>query len=486
MQKLGEAPGGAKEGKIGEGKEAGGRRWAALALLCVAQFVNVLGVTVVIVALPSIGRSLGLSEAGLQWVAGAYALFFGGFLLLCGRAADLYGRRLFFVLGLAVFVVGSLLCAFSGSLVVLVSARAAQGLGAAMVVPAALSMLTAIFPEGKERERAVGVWTAVAAGGGAAGFFLGGILSEALGWEWVFLLNVPVGALGIALAPVLLPESRDDGQASRKLDVLGALSITAGLLLLIYAFTKAEEHGFGPATFVILGLAAASILIFIALEARVADPLVPLGVLRSPTLTGSSLVSFVLTATTSPAGVIGTLYLQDALGYSPSIAGFAYAPFSIAVVAGSFIGAAVAGRIGAKITMVSGLVAVASAMLISCGIWAEGGLPYLLAGIVLSGLGLGCAAVASTAAGVSSVTEDKRGLASGLLNAAAQIGTALGIAALVAVAAARTEAVSGGLGAVALVAGYRLAFLVALGVALAGALGALCLIGRGGEAKDQK
>jgi EmrB/QacA subfamily drug resistance transporter len=469
------------EGMIGEGMEAVGRRWAALGLLCVAEFMNVLGATVVIVALPSIGRSLGLSETGLQWVAGAYALFFGGFLLLCGRAADLYGRRLFFVLGLAVFAVGSLSCGLAGSLPVLVSARAAQGLGAAMLLPAALSILTTIFQEGPERERAVAVWTAVAAGGGAAGFFFGGVVSEALGWEWVFFMNVPVGALGIALAPALLPESRDT-EASRRLDVTGALSITAGLLLLIYAFTTAEESGFGPGTLALLGLAASSILIFFVVEYRVADPLVPLRVLRSPLLTGSSLVAFVLTATTSPAAVIGTLYLQGALDYSPTSTGLFYAPFSLSVVAGSFVGARIAGRIGPRSAMVSGLAAVASAMLVSSGIGSAGGLPYLLTGIVVSGLGLGCAAVASTAAGVSAVAEDKRGLASGLLNAAAQIGTAVGIAALVAVAAARTGSI--GNSVAALVAGYRLAFLVAVVVAFLGAVAALGLI-RNATAHDR-
>jgi EmrB/QacA subfamily drug resistance transporter len=450
----------------------------ALALLCVAQFVNVLGVTVVIVALPSIGRSLGLSEVSLQWVAGAYALFFGGFLLLCGRAADLYGRRLFFVIGLGLFVVSSLICGLANSLPVLVAARAAQGLGAAMVVPAALSILTTIFREGEERDRAVGVWTAVAAGGGAAGFFLGGMVSEALGWEWVFFLNAPVGVLGMILAPALLPESRDT-QASRRLDVLGALSITTGLLLLIYALTRAEESGFGSGTLGILGLAVASILAFFAVEATVADPLVPLRVLRSRTLTGSSSVAFALTATTSPAAVVGTLYLQNVLDYSPTATGLAYAPFSAAVVGGSFTGARLAGRIGPRTTMVCGLAAVASAMLASSGIGADAGVPYLLTGIVVSGWGLGCAAVASTAAGVSVVTEEKRGLAAGVLNAAAQIGTAVGIAALVAVAAARTGAIPGDAkSAAALVAGYRLAFLVAAGVAFAGALGALGLIRR--------
>lgn len=456
--------------------ETGVQPGAALALLCVAQFVNVLGVTVVIVALPAIGASLGLAGADLQWVVSAYALFFGAFLLLCGRAADLYGRRLFFMVGLGVFVAASLVCGVAATLPVLVAARAVQGVGAAMVLPAALSMLTTIFPEGAQRDRAVGVWTAVAAGGGAAGFFLGGVVSETLGWAWVFLLNVPVGLVGLALAPALLLESRD-AHASRRLDVGGAACITVGLLLLIYSLTRAEQAGFSRSTLGALGLAVGAILAFLAVEARVANPLMPPRVWRSGNLTGPCLVAFALTATTGAAAVIGTLYLQNVLSYSPTATGLAYAPFSLAVVVGSLIGATLVSRVGLGFAMVSGLAVVAAAMLVSTGIKAESGSLYLLAGIVLSGLGLGCAAVASTAAGVSAVAADERGLASGLLNAAAQIGTAVGIAALGAVAAARTGIImGGGEGADALVAGYRLAFFVATGVAVVGALAALGLI----------
>lgn len=441
----------------------------ALALLCVAQFVNVLGVTVVIVALPVVGKALGLTSANLQWVVSAYALFFGSFLLLCGRAADLYGRRLFFRLGLGVFVVASFVCGVTNNLWLLVAARAVQGIGAAMVLPAALSLLTVIFPEGTGRDRAVGIWTAVAAGGGAAGFFLGGLVSESLGWEWVFFLNVPVGLLGIVLAPRLLPESRD-ARASRRLDMLGAACITMGLLLLIYGFTRAEENGFGLGTLGLLGLAVGTILAFLVVEARVENPLMPLRIWRSSRLTGSSLVSFALTSTTSAAAVIGTLYLQNILSYSPTATGLAYAPFSIAVVIGSLLGSRLVARVGPKWTMTVGLIAVAVAMLLSSRIAVTNGLPYLMSGIVVSGLGLGCAAVASTAAGVSAVGDDERGLASGLLNAAAQLGTAIGIAVLGTVAAARTGMIAGDEESVAaVVTGYQFAFLVAAGVAIVSA-----------------
>ena len=420
----------------------------------------------VIVALPAIGSSLGLTGANLQWVVSAYALLFGSFLLLCGRAADLYGRRLFFMVGLGVFVAASLVCGIANDLRVLVAARAVQGIGAAMVLPAALSLLTVIFPEGTERDRAVGVWTAVAAGGGAAGFFLGGLVSESLGWQWVFFLNVPVGLLGIVLAPKLLPESRDT-QASRQLDFLGAACVTTGLLLLIYGFTKAEENGFSLSTLGLLGLAVGAILAFLGVEARVKNPLMPLRIWRSRRLTGSSFVSFALTATTSAAAVIGTLYLQNVLNYSPTATGLAYAPFSIAVVIGSLFGSRFVARVGPKWTMTVGLIAVAIAMLLSSRIAITDGLPYLMAGIILSGIGLGCAAVASTAAGVSAVGDDERGLASGLLNAAAQLGTAIGIAVLGTVAAARTGKIAGGGESVAAtVTGYQFAFVVAAGVAI--------------------
>lgn len=210
-----------------------GRRWAVLTLLCVVQFIDVLGVTIVTVALPTIGRELGLAEQELQWVASVYALSFGSFLLLAGRAADLYGRRRLFAVGLALFTVASLVCGLASSPAMLLGARTLQGLGAAAAVPAALSLLTTTFPEGPERARALGLWTAAAAGGGVSGFFLGGVLTGALGWHWIFLINVPVGALVLALTPILLLESREQG-AGRRLDVAGAVTGTAGLVLLVY------------------------------------------------------------------------------------------------------------------------------------------------------------------------------------------------------------------------------------------------------------
>jgi EmrB/QacA subfamily drug resistance transporter len=456
----------------------GQRRWAALALLCVAQFIDVLGVTIVIVALPAIGRDLGLAEQELQWVASIYALCFGGFLLLAGRAADLYGRRRLFIGGLALFTVASLACGLAGTPALLLGARALQGLGAAVAVPAALSLLTTTFTGGPERARALGVWTAAAAGGGVTGFFLGGVLTGTLGWHWVFLVKVPVGALVLTLAPILLAERREQ-TAARRLDVAGALTGTAGLILLVYGFTRAERAGFAAAgTLGTLALAAALLAGFWLVEGRAADPIVPHRVLRSRELVGANLAAFTLTCVTSPAGVIGSLYLQQALGYPATATGLALLPFSLAAIAGSFAGGWLIARLRARATMTLGLLAVTAAMLLLSRIPARDGLPLLVAGVVIAGAGLTCAAVASTASGTAAAARDVQGMASGLLNTAAQIGTALGIAALVTVAAARTAALAGAGGPTPaqLVQGFRLAFLTAALLASLGTLATLLLV----------
>ncbi|HWI44590.1 MAG TPA: MFS transporter [Rubrobacter sp.] len=451
------------------------RKGAALVLLCVAQFVDVLDVNAVIVALHSIGQDLGFSQSGLQWVISAYVLFFAGFLLLSGRVADLWGRRLTFVAGLAVFTAASLCCGLSVSPEMLVISRAFQGLGAATTAPAALSIITTIFAEGRERDRAVAAWTAVAAGGGAAGLLLGGLITDVLGWEWIFFVNVPVGAAGIALSHVLLPESRDSA-ASRRLDLLGAGTVTSGLVLLVLGLTRTEEAGLGsPITLATLGFAAALFGSFVFVERRADDPLVPLSLFRLHGLVGAALVAFALTAATAPVGVLVTLYMQNTLRYSASLAGLAGLPFSLCVIAGSMLGGRISERIGGRAAMSSGLAVVAASALVTTGITAEGGVAFVLAGAALSGLGLGCASVASTARGTSAVEKGKRGLASGFMNTSAQVGTALGLASLLTLAATRTAVLSdrAEFAAEALVAGYRLAFLVAAGVASLGVVSAL-------------
>jgi EmrB/QacA subfamily drug resistance transporter len=460
-------------------------RWAALALVCVAQFVVVLDVTIVAIALPEIQASLGFSSADLQWVISAYTLVFGGFLMLAGRAADLYGRRLLFMGGLALFSGASLACGLAASPIALVAFRVVQGLGAAVVSPSALSILTMTFPEGEGRDRALGVWTAAAAGGGAMGWLLGGVLAGGFGWEWVFFVNVPVGALGLGLAPALLEESRD-ASAPPRLDAAGAIAVTAGLTLLVYGLTRAEETRLLSAgTLGALGLSLALIAAFVLVEGRVKDPLVPLDALRSRRLAGANLVALALTAATTPPMFLCILYVQQVLGRSPAEAGLAFPPFNISVVAGSLLGPRLTRRIGARATMVSGLLAVAFGVLLLARIPpADGHFGHLLPGFVLMGAGLGCASVASTASGTSAVDEEKQGLASGLLNAAAQVGTALGLAVLIPLSVGQTDA--DGMQGAALVEGFKLGFFGAAGIAVVGALLALLHFrGRRVEVRDR-
>lgn len=454
------------------------RRWWALALLCVAQFVDVLDVNAVIVALPTMGRELGFAPEGLQWVVTVYVLFFGGFLLLAGRLADLIGRRRMFVVGLALFATSSLLCGLAWSPMALVAFRAVQGLGAAVVAPAALSIIATTFPKGRERNFAMGVWTAVAAGGGAAGLVLGGLFTDGLGWEWVFFTNVPLGVASIVFSFVLLKADHEQ-RTSRQLDLLGAVTVTSGLVLLVYSLTRAGEADFdSPLTMVTIALALALLAAFVFIEHGVADPLVPLHVFRVRDLSGSAMVAFTNTATTSPVGIIAVLYLQKVLTYSPTLAGLLGLPLSLSVVAGSFLGSKLTGSLGARHTMALGLLGICSATLLLTGISTERGLFYVVLNAVLSGLALGCSAVASTTCGTTVMKEEERGLASGLLSSSAQIGTALGLVVLFGVAAARTAAVAAGGGPTmeAIVSGYRWAFFVGAGIAALGAAVALQLV----------
>ena len=448
-----------------------GRRWFALGLLCVAQFVVVLDATIVAIALPEIQRDLGFSRAGLQWVISAYTLVFGGFLLLAGRAADLWGRRRLFMIGLVVFTGASLACGLAGSPLALLLGRIAQGLGAAIVAPSALSSLTAAFPEGEGRGRALGVWTAAAAGGGATGWLLGGVLTGSLGWELVFLVNLPVGILGVALAPVLVSESRDEA-APPRLDVAGAVSVTAGLTLLVYGITMVEEAGLAaPVTLVSLTSSVVLLGLFVVVEGRVRHPLVPLGVFRSRVLLGANLIALVLTAATTPPMLLCTLYVQQVLGFPPAQAGLIFPPFNLAVIGGSLLGPRLVARFGPRTTMACGLLAIAAGSACLLGMSPHGGgyLLYLAPAFVLMGSGLGCASVASTTSGTTAADGNLQGLASGLLNSAAQIGTVLGLAILVPLSAARTETLTETIPPdAALVEGFKLAFLGAVLIACCG------------------
>jgi EmrB/QacA subfamily drug resistance transporter len=453
------------------GRNQESRRWLALGLLCVAQFVVVLDATIVAVALPEIQRDLGFSRAGLQWVISAYTLVFGGFLLLAGRAADLWGRRRMFIVGLAVFTGASLACGLAATPLALVLGRIAQGLGAAMVAPSALSSLTAHFPEGDGRGRALGVWTAAAAGGGATGWLLGGLLAGSLGWEWVFFVNLPVGLAGVALAPVLVSESRDQS-APPRLDVAGAVSVTAGLTLLVYGITRVEEAGLtAPVTLISLSSSVVLLAVFVVVEGWVRHPLVPLGVFRSRVLLGANLVALVLTASTTPPMLVCTLYVQQVLGFAPARAGLVFPPFNLAVIGGSLLGPRLVARLGPRTTVVCGLIAIAtgSATLLGVSSHTDGYLLYLIPAFVLMGTGLGCASIASTASGTAAADGNLQGLASGLLNSAAQIGTVLGLAILVPLSAARTQTLAETIPAdAALVGGFKLAFLGAAAISACG------------------
>ena len=445
-----------------------------------AQFVVVLDATIVAIALPEIQVDLGFSQAGLQWVISAYTLVFGGFLLLAGRAADLWGRRRLFMVGLAVFTGASLACGLAASPPALVLGRIAQGLGAAIVAPSALSSLTAAFPEGEERGRALGVWTAAAAGGGATGWLLGGLLTGSLGWEWVFFVNLPVGLAGVTLAPLLISESRDE-TAPPRLDVTGAVSVTAGLTLLVYGITRVQEVGLtAPVTLVALASSVVLLAGFVAVEGRVAHPLVPLGIFRSRGLLGANLVALVLTAATTPPMLLCTLYVQRVLGYPPAEAGLVFPPFNVAVIGGSLLGPRLVTRFGPRATMACGLLAIAAGAVCLVGIPRHGGyLLYLIPAFVLMGSGLGCASVASTTSGTSAADGGLQGLASGLLNSAAQIGTVLGLAILIPLSAARAEALAGTVPAgAALLEGFRLAFFGAAGIAAFGVVIPLLFIRR--------
>jgi len=405
---------------------------ARLALLCVAQFVVVLDVTIVAIALPAVGDDLGVGAADLQWVVSAYTLTFGGLLMLAGRAADLYGRRRAFRAGLLLFAAASLGCALAPTAAALVAVRALQGAGAALVAPSALALLVATHDEGPVRTRALAVWTAAAAGGGATGWVLGGAISGGLGWEWVFAVNVPIGLAGALVAGRLLPESSEPGAA--RLDVPGALTLTAGVGAVLLGLTRGEADGASAVTTLApLAAGAVMLVLFAAIERRAPAPLLPPGALRAPGLARAVFAALAITGSTTPAMFLCVLHVQHEGGLAPAEAGLLFVPMSLAVVAGSLAGPRITARIGERRAMAGGLVVVAAGaawLAISAATSVA-----LLAPFVLIGGGLGAASVASTAAGTAA-DADRPGLASGLLNTAAQLGSALGLALLVAPAAA--------------------------------------------------
>ncbi|MGH2993271.1 MAG: MFS transporter, partial [Solirubrobacterales bacterium] len=375
------------------------RRWIALALLCMAQFVVVLDAAIVNVALPSIGDALSFSQENLSWVVNAYVLTFGGFLLLGGRLADLLGRRRVFMFGLALFALASLVGGFATSEAWLIAARAVQGLGAAILSPAALSIVTTTFRDGAERNRALGAWGAVAGSGGAAGVLLGGVLTEYLGWEWVLWVNVPIGIVAAAVAPMLIRESRSESE-TRSFDLGGAISVTAGLSVLVYALVDAEGAGWGSTqTIVLLAAAAALIGAFVAIVRRSEAPLVPFGIFRLRTLTGANVVGVLTGASLFSMFFFISLYMQQVLGYSAIKAGLSYLPLALTIILTAGVASQLVTRVGFKPVLAAGMAFIAAGLAWFSQVSVGGGFATdILGPSLLAAAGLGLAFVPQTIA----------------------------------------------------------------------------------------
>jgi EmrB/QacA subfamily drug resistance transporter len=461
------------------------RRWFALILLCATQFMVVLDVAIVNVALPSIQEALDFSQENLQWIVSAYTLTFGGFLLLGGRTADLLGRRRVFMVGLVIFTLASLACGLSESEGFLICARAVQGLGAAIISPAALSIITTTFAEGAERNKALGIWGAIAGIGGAAGVLLGGILTDTLGWEWIFFINVPVGALVLALTPVLVEESRAIGMP-RRFDVAGAVTVTAGLALLVYGLVRTETVGWAAdETIGALAGALALLIAFVAIEIRTTSPLMPLRIFRLRSLTGANVVGLLLGASIFGMFFFLSLYMQQVLGYSALRTGIGYLLVAIVIIIAAAASQALVTRFAVRPILALGMVLLLAGLLWFLQVSVDGGYAYTLApGFVLAGIGLGFAFVPVSIAALQGVLPSEAGIASGLINTSQQVGGALGIAVLSTIANTRTNHILEDAGgdpaalAGALTEGFQYAFAVAAGFALIGLIATLVLIER--------
>ena len=456
------------------------RKWLALALLSAVQFMVVLDIAIVNVALPSIQVDLGFSQENLQWVISAYALVFGGFLLLGGRAADLLGRRRIFLVGTIVFTISSLLAGLAWSEASLIGARAFQGLGAAVITQAALSILSTTFVEGRERNIALGVWGAVGGFGAAAGVLMGGVLTDALSWEWIFFVNIPVGLTALVLAPILLKESRD--ASVKSFDALGAVLVTSGLSSLVYAITQAATDGWLAGKTVAFFAASIVLLLgFIAWEVRHPEPLMRFGILRTKTVTGANVAGFILGTSTFSLFLMLTLYMQQVLGYSPMKTGVAYLAVAGTAIFTSAIAAQLVTRIGVKPVLVVGMTSLTAGLVYFTHVSVGGSyLADLLPGFLLIAVGLGFSFVPISIAALAGIQPAEAGLASGLINTSQQIGGALGIAALSTIATSRTEdAIAGGsTQAAALVSGFHGALLAGVILAAIGIVAALTLIRR--------
>jgi EmrB/QacA subfamily drug resistance transporter len=431
------------------------RRWRAFAVLAVAYFMTVADLAIVNVALPTIGRKLHIAESDLQWVVTGYALTFGGFLLLGGRAADLLGRRRILLAGLAVFTTASLGCGLATAEGFLIAMRCVQGLGAAIVLPAALSIVMNMFPEGAERNKALGAWGAIGASGATVGVMAGGLLTRYAGWEYIFYLNVPIGAAALALAPRIVPESRL-ATKQRRFDPFGAVTVTGGISLLVYAISTAPQAGWDTVrTVSLLAASAALLAAFLVIETRVEAPLMPLRIFRLKTLAGGNAVGLLLGGSFFAFIFIGTLYMQQVLGYSPLRAGLAWLATSLTSVAFAGLAQALVTRGSAKLVLAAGMAMIGGGALWASQVPAGGHFWANLAGpFLITGIGTAFAFIPVSIAALAGVAEHEAGLASGLINTSQQLGGAIGIAVASTIAASRaTDLLERGAGETAALAG---------------------------------
>src|SRR4051794_23040290 len=458
-------------------REGDRRRWLILSVLVVAQFMVVLDVAIVNVALPTIKNDLHFSEGGLQWVITAYAIVFGGVLLLGGRMADLLGRRRIFMLGMAVFTIFSLLDGLAWSSSSLIAFRGLQGLGAALLSPAALSILTTEFEEGRERNVALGIWGAASGSGGAAGVLLGGALTSAFSWSWIFFINVPVGVLVLAVTPWLLRESRA-ALDHRYFDTAGAASITGGLMLLVYAMTRATQHGWATTeTIGLLAGSAALIVGFVVIELRSKAPLLPMGIFRLRTLAASNISGLLLAAAVFSQFFLLTLYMQQVLHYSALKTGVAYVALTLSIIGFSAVSQALATRIGIRRVLPIGLLLSAAGLVLYAQLPVHGHYFWdLFPAFLLSGIGLALAFVPMSIGALTGVQQSEAGIASGLINTSQQIGGAIGVAAATTIATTFTRHYvsahpgATALGGNALTHGFQITFYVLAALAVVGAV----------------
>ncbi|MGZ4273745.1 MAG: MFS transporter [Solirubrobacteraceae bacterium] len=461
-------------------------RWRAFALLAIAYFMTIIDLTIVNVSLPTIGRDLHFSDTSLQWVVTAYALTFGGFLLLGGRAADLLGRRRMLMLGLALFTAASLGCAVATTEAVLIATRAVQGMGAAVMLPAALSIVMNMFREGAERNKALGVWGGLGAGGATVGLIAGGLLTRYAGWQYIFYLNVPIGVAALALAPRIVPESRL-ATRRRRFDALGAIAGTGGLVLLVDAISQAPQYGWGAArTLVALGASVALLVAFLLIESRVPEPILPLRIFRLRTLAGANVAGLLLGGSFFAFIFVGTLYMQEVLHYSALQTGAAWLAASLTSIALAGLSQWLVTRGGAKVVLAIGMTLIGVGVLWATQVPVHGHFAANLAGpMVIAGAGTAFSFIPISIAALAGVAEHQAGLASGLLNTSQQLGGAIGIAIASSVAATRTHALVhvGDAVPAALTGGFERAFWVLGAVALL-ALPAIFTLVRRDELSD--